>query len=214
MMASKKNPKKRPIEKGPKKEPDKRDRLLAAASGVFARRGFRGATIDEIAAAAGIAKGTVYLYFASKEDLFFALFEQMTQRALAGSPDPAQMNALSASEKIETIFFSLASDLDSQEAMIPLMLEFWSASGVEETRARFGGAFAVMFAEFRKTIVEILKEGAAQDEFHTDVACNEVASSLMAMIDGLILQQWTDPRVRLTHSLRKALPLFLRGLKS
>ena len=213
-MAPRKKSGNGPEKRRPKKGPDKRGRLLAAASGVFARRGFRGATIDEIAAAAGVAKGTVYLYFASKEDLFFALFEHMTQRALAATLDPAQMNARSAAERIETIFFSLAADLDGQEAMIPLMLEFWSASGVEETRTRFGGAFAAMFADFRRTILGILKEGSAQGEFRQDAACDEVASSLMAMIDGLILQQWTDPRVRLTDSLRKALPVFLSGLES
>ncbi len=46
--------------------------ILAAARKVFATRGFSDATVDEIAAAAGIAKGTVYLYYPSKRDIYLA----------------------------------------------------------------------------------------------------------------------------------------------
>lgn len=46
--------------------------ILAAAKKVFATRGFSDATVDEIAAEAGIAKGTVYLYFSSKKDIYLA----------------------------------------------------------------------------------------------------------------------------------------------
>ncbi len=46
--------------------------ILDAARGVFARHGFQAATVDEIAEAAGVAKGTVYLYFPSKRDIFLA----------------------------------------------------------------------------------------------------------------------------------------------
>jgi hypothetical protein len=46
--------------------------ILDAARTVFAQRGFAGATIDAIALAAGVAKGTVYLYFESKRELFLA----------------------------------------------------------------------------------------------------------------------------------------------
>lgn len=54
--------------------------ILAAARSVFARHGFASATVDEIAETAGVAKGTVYLYFPSKRDLFLAtLREGVTQ---------------------------------------------------------------------------------------------------------------------------------------
>ena len=52
-----------------------RDHLLAAAAQVFADRGFHGATLDAVAAAAGFSKGAVYSNFKNKEDLFLALLE-------------------------------------------------------------------------------------------------------------------------------------------
>src|SRR5262245_18566693 len=50
----------------------RKSELLRAARTVFSRRGFHDSTIDEIAAEAGVAKGTVYLYFQSKQDIYLA----------------------------------------------------------------------------------------------------------------------------------------------
>lgn len=57
----------------------RREEILSAARKVFARQGFRGTTIADIAEEAGIALGTIYLYFPSKEDVFAALNEQLNQ---------------------------------------------------------------------------------------------------------------------------------------
>ena len=46
--------------------------ILEAARKVFAKKGFHDATVDDIANAAGVAKGTVYLYYSSKRDVYFA----------------------------------------------------------------------------------------------------------------------------------------------
>jgi len=50
--------------------------ILESARKVFARKGFTGATMDEIAAAAGLAKGTLYLYFKSKRDVYLKTLER------------------------------------------------------------------------------------------------------------------------------------------
>ena len=62
---------------------DKRDRILAAATQVFARHGFFGAQVADIAREAGVAAGTVYLYFRSKDDLLISIFEQTMTSAIA-----------------------------------------------------------------------------------------------------------------------------------
>lgn len=53
----------------------RRAELIDAASAVFARKGFAGASVDEIAKEAGVAKGTVYLYYPSKHDIYWAALE-------------------------------------------------------------------------------------------------------------------------------------------
>lgn len=74
---------------------DKRDRILAAATRVFAQHGFYGAQVADVAREAGVAAGTVYLYFRSKDDLLISIFEKTMasaivegRQALAGVPDP------------------------------------------------------------------------------------------------------------------------------
>lgn len=55
---------------------DKRRRIVDAAVEVFAEKGFFGARVSEIAEAAGVADGTIYLYFKSKDDILIAIFEE------------------------------------------------------------------------------------------------------------------------------------------
>src|SRR6266446_5833309 len=50
--------------------------ILAAARKVFAGSGYSEATVDQIAAAAGLAKGTIYLYFSSKKDIYLAAMKE------------------------------------------------------------------------------------------------------------------------------------------
>ena len=75
----------------------KRDAILRAAIDVFAERGYFAAQVADIARAAGVAAGTVYLYFRSKDDLLVSIFERSMRDALADgriaareAPDPAE----------------------------------------------------------------------------------------------------------------------------
>jgi TetR/AcrR family transcriptional regulator, fatty acid metabolism regulator protein len=75
---------------------DRRRQLLEAAIWVFARKGYRRAGISDIIARAGVARGTFYLHFKSKEQVFLAIVEDFhgrITRALAGTVDPAALAA-------------------------------------------------------------------------------------------------------------------------
>ena len=61
----------------------KRDAILRAATDLFADRGFFNAQVADVARAAGVAAGTVYLYFRSKDDLLVSIFEKTMREALA-----------------------------------------------------------------------------------------------------------------------------------
>ena len=75
----------------------KRDLILKAATKLFARRGFFNAQVADVAREAGVAAGTVYLYFQSKDDLLISIFErtmheglEAARQALAGVSDPVE----------------------------------------------------------------------------------------------------------------------------
>jgi AcrR family transcriptional regulator len=63
----------------------RRAEILDAALRVFGQYGYRRTSMDDVASEAGIAKGTIYLSFASKEEVFRALSERLSQRMLAGA---------------------------------------------------------------------------------------------------------------------------------
>ncbi|PYR01319.1 MAG: TetR family transcriptional regulator [Acidobacteria bacterium] len=75
----------------------KKDAILRAATDVFAERGFFNAQVADVAHAAGVAAGTVYLYFRSKDDLLVSIFERTMRECLtqgrasaAATPDPRE----------------------------------------------------------------------------------------------------------------------------
>jgi len=79
---------------------DKRERILGAAERIFARHGFFAAKVSDVAKEAGVADGTIYLYFKSKDDLLIALFERRMveltaalQAAIEGKSPREQLRA-------------------------------------------------------------------------------------------------------------------------
>src|SRR6188472_456252 len=73
------------VRKRPEPPPlaSKRDAILRAAIDVFAERGYFNAQVADVARAAGVAAGTVYLYFRSKDDLLTSIFERTMKEAIA-----------------------------------------------------------------------------------------------------------------------------------
>lgn len=79
------------------KKTDKRTLITEAATEVFAEKGFHQARVSDIARRAGVADGTIYLYFKNKEDLLLSIFEENMdlllaelERALDGVDDPIE----------------------------------------------------------------------------------------------------------------------------
>jgi TetR/AcrR family transcriptional repressor of mexJK operon len=62
----------------------KREAILKGGKSVFLKHGFGGASMDEVAAAAGVSKMTVYRHFGSKEDLFAGVITELCQRIVTG----------------------------------------------------------------------------------------------------------------------------------
>ena len=116
---------------------ESRDELLTAALRVFARRGYRDAGVDEIAAAAGYSKGALYWHFSGKEELLFALLEERVDApmremvALLESAPPERDMSVEASREF-------ARRLNSQRDAVLLEREYWSlAIRDPELRARY-----------------------------------------------------------------------------
>src|SRR5437763_5776635 len=87
----------------------KRERILRAAVDVFARSGYFNAKVSEIAKAAGVADGTIYLYFDGKEDVLVTIFREQTrsylqslERQLADVSRPEERIRIAIRHHLET----------------------------------------------------------------------------------------------------------------
>src|SRR5580692_7405401 len=111
-----------------------RERLLDAAAQVFARDGYSGASIDRIAAEAGLSKGAVYWNFASKEELFFALLDERIDRRIRALFD--QTEAAPVDQAMEAqVSVGLSAVLEQERELVVLFHEY-SAMAVRDPRLR------------------------------------------------------------------------------
>jgi len=92
----------------------RRDEILAAARRVFAERGFRGTTIADIAGEAGIALGTIYLYFPSKEAVFAALNQRLGEIVSGSVQDipPTRSVVETTRKRVRSVFDACSRNRD------------------------------------------------------------------------------------------------------
>jgi AcrR family transcriptional regulator len=190
----------------------KRHQIIEAAARVFAKKGYSGAVIADIALDAKVGKGTVYEYFDSKEDLFFAVFEwfqKQTENAAA-----VRISALGgcAADRLKALNDSLMGMWDEIKDVFVLVMEFWAASSSTQMRRRFKGAFKQLYDDYRHIVSALIREGIKSGEFKSDVKPEPVAAALVGTWDALFLQAWFDDRFDPAATANDFLDTVLHGL--
>lgn len=191
---------------------EKKSHITEAAARVFARRGFFGTVMAEIAAEAGIGKGTLYEYFDSKEDLFFSVFQWLVKQS--GTQAKVGISALggSASQRLRALSDSLMALWIDQADFFSLVMEFWSASASSQMRERFKEAFRDAYSDFRRIVGALIREGMERGEFRADVDVASVAASLVGTWDALLLQAWFDAGFDSRTTAGEFLNIVLKGM--
>ena len=191
---------------------EKKALIIEAAAQVFARRGFSGTPMADIAVEAGIGKGTLYEYFNSKEDLFFAVFEWFVQATEAEAKVSISALGGSASERLDALSDSLMSSWAQMEDMYSLVMEFWSASASSKMRERFKQAFKNGYSDFRQIVSALIREGIQGGEFRPEVDAESVAAALVGTWDALLLQAWFDEDFDPQTTARRFMAVLISGL--
>lgn len=191
---------------------EKRALIIEAAAKVFARRGFASTLMAEIAIEAGIGKGTLYEYFDSKENLFFAVFEWFVQATEAEAKVSISALGGSASERLDALSDSLMSSWAQMEDMYSLVMEFWSASASSQMRERFKQAFKNGYSDFRQIVSTLIRDGIERGEFQPQVDIESVAAALVGTWDALLLQAWFDDDFNPLTAARGFMTVVINGL--
>ena len=160
-----------------------RRRLLAEAAAHFARDGFENANINSIATAAGFAKGTIYNYFSSKEELFGEVLSAACQRAAAGyAAAPKGDSVRSRLEALATA--DVAVLRDDEPFMKVLVREAMSF------RPQTYPLIVEHLAPFVDVVRDVLAAGAESGEIRTDRPPEELALLFTGILTVLYVQHW------------------------
>jgi AcrR family transcriptional regulator len=195
-----------------KSDPEKKANIIRAAIKVFAKRGYAATRIIDVARSAGIGKGTIYEYFRSKEDLFFAVFQQVMMDSEAPMTTAVASGRGSVSQRLKILGEGLISSWLGKLDLYSLTMEFWSATTVSASRERFKAAFQEAYRTFRQALAGLIQEGMDSGEFASACRPLEVASGLIGMWDALLLQAWLDNTFDALGTSRTCLEVMLRGL--
>lgn len=163
------------------REATKRERILEAAVRVFAERGFFTARVSDIARAANVADGTIYLYFASKEDLLISVFDDHMARiisrlkeALDSTDDPL--------EKIRRVIGLHLAMVEEDRALAEVL-----TVELRQSAKFMKGATHPRFREFMHLIVKTIEDGQRAGVVRADLAASVVGRALFGALDEVAL---------------------------
>jgi AcrR family transcriptional regulator len=173
-------------------------RLLAAARAVFSARGYAGATVDEIVAAAGMSKGAFYTHFGAKEEIFFALLEGRGDYNRARFVDTCRAYP-DLVERVLCIVETIAGYAGEDPAWAALSVEFMAHAMRD---AAVGERMARLHADWRQLIGELLRDAESTTSSPSGIDVDSLAVCLVSLLDGLIMHARMEPALFAGTSLR------------
>jgi TetR/AcrR family transcriptional regulator, fatty acid metabolism regulator protein len=196
-----------PVTRPPQTAAEKRDAILKAATQVFARRGFFQAQVADVARAAGIAAGTVYLYFRSKDELLVSIFERTMRETLAEGEatigevkDPQERLRRIARLHLER----MGRDRD---LAVVFQVELRQSTKFME---RFSSTYLRDYLGImRDTFAEGQRTGVFRQDFNPTIAAKALFGALDEMATNWILTQRSYP---LASQADEVIDLFLNGV--
>jgi TetR/AcrR family fatty acid metabolism transcriptional regulator len=193
------------------KRADKRTLISEAAIEVFAEKGFHQARVSDIARRAGVADGTIYLYFKNKEDLLLSIFEesmdimlQGLRDALEGSEDPL--------EGIRRFAYYHLSQVKDNRALAEVL----------QVELRLSNKFLKDYRpeklwEYLEIFSELIRRGQATGQIRADVQPYIASWAFFGSLDELAMQ-WVLTREKARFALDVAADqvsaIFIRGMQS
>jgi TetR/AcrR family fatty acid metabolism transcriptional regulator len=185
----------------------KRERILRAATDVFAQNGYFNAKVSEIARAAGVADGTIYLYFDGKEDLLVSIFRDHTrnylqslERDLANVNRPEERIRIAIRHHLETLGHDRALAIVAQ-VELRHSLKFMTLLSHQEV------------ADYLNILRKIVEHGQTEGVFRRNLHPQLVAKSVFGILDEMVTS-WvmSEKEYALSDQAPQVADLVLNGL--
>ena len=165
---------------------EKRCDIARASIDLFCEKGIQHTSIDEIAKSAGVAKGTVYLYFKNKEEIIFAIWNMIVeQHMIAFEQRVASLKG--AKEKIMSFFdFAQCCNIFDTQKILHLYQHFVSAMLIDKT-GLYTSYFESVFQKDYEFIAGCLQEGIASGEFK-EHNVHLLTQSIVLIVKGTLIK--------------------------
>ncbi|MGH7812615.1 MAG: TetR/AcrR family transcriptional regulator [Candidatus Binataceae bacterium] len=189
---------------------ERKEQILEAAAAVFARRGLRESTMDDIVERSALSKGGVYWYFKSKDEIVGALVERVCASALGKLEQLVNLDG-PAAERFVAIDRAMAAEIRRLSKMRAVMLEFYSLAA-RDPAVRAG--VRRYFHDEIELIADLVRQGIERGEFRP-ADPRKTAAAIAALYEGLMLIWTIDPAaLDLEDYSRQATALALAGLRA
>ena len=182
---------------GEKKAADTKKRIFEAALTIFTDKGYVGTTMDDVIAAAGVSKGSIYWHFDSKQELFSELFEYFFEgiresyaAALAG--EEGEGGDAAPMERMRLMIRETLAKACSQIEVLKAFMEFFNI-GMKDPE--FRSKFTRFYIKMTSTLAAVIEEGIRRGDF---AAGNPYKNALavLSLLDGFFLRCLLEPELQ------------------
>jgi TetR/AcrR family fatty acid metabolism transcriptional regulator len=189
------------------RDPDKPQQIVEAAIRVFARNGYYNSRVSDIAREAGIASGTIYLYFKTKDEILVTLFRDrmaafvaQLRREIAGEPDP-----VAKIRRLVGVHFAVLEQNPALAEVVQVELR--------QGHKFFRGASAHEVSAYFELIGSVLEEGVATGRFRVDLPVKVATKMLFGAMDQMATSWVLGKRgYRLVDAADAVATIFLEGV--
>ena len=182
---------------------ESRQRILAAASDVFAEHGFEKASVREVAGRAGISVGGIYLYFKNKEELYTGLMRSQMDEFLGRVERLRSDTPLTAFRGLIDLYMEIAV---TRTRMLSASIKEYDLEFKRPVREAF-------FRKQQGIVADILRHGMRDGSFRS-MDCDATALMVIVTLRGAILGYLTGDVRRPKDYGRSLYELFLKGIRS
>ena len=187
---------------------ERKDQILNAAEEVFTQKGLDHARMDDIAGETGLSKGTLYLYFKSKDDLIAALLDRIFQREFRAFEN-TDLSTISAEDAIWLFTDTVTKDIKIILRLMPIAYEFLALAFRNKTVQK---ALKIYVNRYMDIFTPIIQRGIATGEFR-QVDVKEVGIAIGAIVEGtLLLWIYDNSLVDPEKNIRSGIKLLLDGV--
>ncbi|MCJ7433917.1 MAG: TetR/AcrR family transcriptional regulator [Anaerolineales bacterium] len=189
---------------------ERKVQIINAAEGVFTKKGFDEARMDDIAEETGLSKGTLYLYFKSKDELIIAILDRIFQREFQAFEN-IDLSAMSATKAVWLFTDMIMKDVKLILRLMPIAYQFLALAFRNTVVQK---ALKVYLNRYMGIFIPIIQRGIDTGEFR-QVDAYEVGVASGAILEGtLLLWVYDKSLVDPEKHIRSGMKLLLEGVQA